>query len=116
MKYAKAGLAVVVSVLGAVVVALGTTSTGDAGDIDTKTWLVALLAVLGSGGLVWIVENVPEYAAGIAKSALAFLTAGIAALVVALDDNMISQAEWLTALSTAIVATGVVYQVANKDG
>jgi hypothetical protein len=45
---------------------------------------------------------------------VAGLTAGIASLVVALDDNMISSAEWLTAFSAAAVATGLVYQVANK--
>lgn len=115
MKYLKAVLAVIVSAAGAVVVALGTASSGDAGDIDNKTWLIAILAILGSGGLVWLVENVPAYAAGIAKSALAFLTAGISALVIALDDNLISQAEWLTALSAAVVATGFVYQATNTE-
>jgi hypothetical protein len=115
MKYLKAVAAVIVSALGAVVVALGTTSTGDAGDIGGKTWLVGLLAVLGSGGLVFLVENVPAVAAGVAKAGMAFLTAGVGSLVVALDDDVISQAEWLTAASAAFVATGLVYQAKNAS-
>ena len=114
MKYAKALLAVIVSAVGAVIVALGTTSTGNFGDIDGKHWLLAALAVLGSGGLVWLVSNISGTAGGVAKAIIAFLTAGIGSLVVALDDNVISQAEWLTALSAAVVATGLVYQTANK--
>lgn len=116
MPYAKAVLAVVVSAIGALVVALGTTSTGDIGDIDTKSWLLAGAAVLGSGALVWLVQNIPSVAGGVAKAIVAFLSAGIASLVIALDDNLISQAEWLTALSAAVAATGLVYQITNKDG
>ncbi len=115
MKYLKAFITVAVATAGALVVALGTTSTGDFGDIDSKTWLIAALAVLGSGGLVAFVENLPAAAAGVIKMILAGLTAGIASLVVALDDNLISQAEWLTAFSAAAVATGLVYQVTNKE-
>jgi hypothetical protein len=114
MKYLKAFVTIVVATAGALVVALGTTSTGNFGDIDTKTWLIAVLAVLGSGGLVAFVENLPQVASGVIKTIVAGLTAGIASLVVALDDNMISSAEWLTAFSAAAVATGLVYQVANK--
>lgn len=107
----KAAVAIVVSAAGALVVALGTGNT-DIGDLDSQTWLVAALAVLGSGGLVWFAQNGP--AAPAIKAVIAFLTAGIGSLVVALDDNHISQAEWLTAFSVAAVATGLVYQVTNK--
>jgi hypothetical protein len=109
--YLKALVAVVVSALGALVVALGTGAT-DFGDISTQQWLIAALAVLGSGGIVWFTENGP--AAPYIKAAMAFLSAGIASLVVALDDDVLTQAEKLTALSAAVVATGFVYQVQNR--
>lgn len=112
MLYLKAILAVVVSAAGALVVALGTGNT-DIGDLDSKSWLIAALAVLGSGGLVWLTENGPWHA--YIKTVMAFLTAGIAALVLALDDDVVTQAEWLTAFSAAVVATGFVYQAANSD-
>jgi hypothetical protein len=109
--YAKAIIAVVVSALGAVVVALGTGNT-DFGDIDTKSWLIAALAVLGSGGLVWLTENGP--AAPYIKALIAFLSAGVGSLVLALDDDILTRAEQLTAFAAAVVATGFVYQVTNK--
>lgn len=112
MKYAKAFLAVAVSAIGAVVVALGTGNT-DVGDISAKNWLIAVLAVLGSGGLVWLTENGP--AAPYIKAVMAFLSAGIGSLVLALDDDIISQGEYLTAISAAIIATGFVYQVSNSE-
>lgn len=111
MTYLKAFLAVVVSAAGAITVALGTGNT-DFGDISTKSWLITLLAVLGSGGLVWYTENGP--AAPIIKTVIAFLTAGIGSLVVALDDDVITKAEYLTAFSAAVLATGLVYQATNK--
>lgn len=109
--YLKAIVAVIVSALGALVVALGTGAT-DFGDISTQQWLIALLAVLGSGGIVWLTENGP--AAPYIKAVMAFLSAGVASLVVALDDSVLTQAEKLTALSAAVVATGFVYQIQNK--
>lgn len=112
MQYAKAILAVVVSALGALVVALGTGVT-DFGDIDTQSWLIAALAVLGSGGLVWFAENGP--AAAVVKAVMAFLSGGIGSLVLALDDDVLTRAEQLTALSVAIVASGLVYQVKNAE-
>lgn len=113
--YVKAVAAIVVSALGALTVALGTGHT-DFDAIDTQTWLVAALAVLGSGGFVWFVENVQGVAGGVIKAVLAFLTAGISALVVALDDDVLTRAEQLTAFSAAIVATGLVYQLTNAPG
>lgn len=111
--YIKAILAIVVSALGAAVVALGTGAT-DFDDISGKSWLIALLTVLGSGGIVWLTENGP--AAPAIKAVMAFLTAGIGSLVLALDDDVLTRAEQLTALVAAIVATGFVYQVANEPG
>jgi hypothetical protein len=110
--YVKALLAVVVSAGGAIIVALGTGNT-DFSDIDTKSWLIALLAVFGSGGLVWFTENGP--AAPAIKAVLAFLSAGVASLVLSLDDDVITRAEYLTAFVAAVVATGFVYQVPNAQ-
>jgi hypothetical protein len=45
---------------------------------------------------------------------MAFLSAGVSSLVLGLDDSHLSRAEQLTALSAAVVATGFVYQLANK--
>lgn len=111
--YPKALAAIVVAALGALVVALGTGNT-DFGDIDLQTWLIAAGTVLASGGLVWFQENGP--AAPAIKAVAAFLSAGIGSLVIALDDDALTRAEQLTALSAAIVATGFVYQLAGpKD-
>jgi FtsH-binding integral membrane protein len=109
--YLKAILAVLVSAAGALVVALGTGNT-DFSDISASSWLIAALTVLGSGGLVWLTENGP--AAPAIKAVIAFLTAGIGSAVLALDDNHITHAEWLTAITAAVVATGFVYQATNK--
>lgn len=110
MSYKKAFATIIVSAVGALVAALGTGAT-DVGDLDAKSWLIAIGTVLGSGGIVWLTENGPWHQ--YIKAVMAFLSAGIASLVIALDDNFISQAEWLTAFSAAVVATGLVYQVKN---
>lgn len=109
--YIKALAAVVVAAIGALTVALGTGAT-DFGDISTQQWLISAGAVLGSGGLVWLTENGP--AAPAIKAVMAFLSAGIASLVLALEDDLLSRAEQLTAVGAAIVATGFVYQLTNK--
>jgi len=108
----KALTAIAVSGIGALVLALGTVSSGNIGDLSGQSWLVAALAVLGSGGMVWLVENTT--AAPVAKAVLAILTAGIASLVVALDDGIVSQTEFLTAASVAIIASGFVYQAPKE--
>jgi Na+/melibiose symporter-like transporter len=112
MTIAKALIAVVVSAVGALVTALGTSPQQSFSTLSTTQWLVAVGSVLGSGGVVWFVENGPAHA--YIKTVVAFLSAGIASLVVALGDGVISQAEWLTAFGAAVVATGLVFQVANK--
>lgn len=112
MLYVKALAAVLVSALGALVVALGTGAT-DFEDISAQQWLIAAGAVLGSGGLVWLAENGP--AAPAIKAVLAFLSAGVASLVLALEDDVLTRAEQLTAFSAAVVATGFVYQLTNKS-
>lgn len=110
--YAKALLAVAVSAAGAIVTALGTSPEQSFSTLSTAQWLLAIGSVLGSGGVVWFVENGAAHQ--YIKTVVAFLSAGIASLVVALGDNVVSQAEWLTAFSAAVVATGLVYQVKNS--
>lgn len=110
-QYAKALISTVVAAAGALVVALGTGNTSF-GDISTKSWLIAGGTVLASGGLVWFTENGP--AAPAIKAVISFLSAGVASLVVALDDSHITQAEYLTAFAAAVVATGFVFQAQNK--
>jgi len=114
MPYLKAIVAIVISAAGAVVTALGPGTGSSIGDIDTTHWLIALATVLGSGGLVWWVENVPGVAGNIIKTVLSFLSAGVASLIVALDDNQITQTEWLVAFIAAVTATGLVYQAKNS--
>jgi len=111
MPYLKALAAIVVSAAGALVVALGTGDT-DFDDLSTQKLLIAALAVLGSGGLVYLTENGP--AAPAIKAVMAFLSAGIGSLVLALEDNHLTRAEELTAFAAAVVATGFVFQAANK--
>jgi Na+/melibiose symporter-like transporter len=108
---AKALIAVVVSAVGALVTALGTSPQQSFSTLSTTQWLVAVGSVLGSGGVVWFVENGPAHA--YIKTVVAFLSAGIASIVVALGDGIISQAEWLTAFGAAVVATGLVFQIKN---
>lgn len=110
--YKKALLAIGVSAVGALVTALGTSPQQSLGSLDLTHWLLAIGTVLGSGGVVWWVENGPWHT--YIKTVIAFLSAGIASLVVALNDNVITQAEWLTAFSAAVVATGLVFQAKNK--
>lgn len=111
-QYVKAIAAVVVAILGALVVALGTGAT-DFGDIDNVTWLTAAGTVLASGALTWWAENVPGTAGGIIKAVIASLTAAVSSLTVALDDDLLTRAEQLTALSAFIVGLTAVYQLRN---
>lgn len=107
----KAFVAVLVAAAGALVVALGP-GAGGLGSLDATHWLLAVGAVLGSGGIVYFCENGAAHL--YIKTVVAFLSAGIASLVVALNDNVITQAEWLVAAVAAVTATGFVYQVTNK--
>lgn len=114
MTIAKAVMAIVVSAAGALVTALGTSPEQTLSGLSAKTWLVAIIAILGSGGFTWLAQNIPGVAGGIIKAVVAFLTAGLASLVVALNDGVITQAEWITAFSAAAVALAAVYQITNK--
>jgi hypothetical protein len=110
--YLKAIAALVVAVIAALITALGTGTT-DFGDLDAQTWLIALATVLASGALVWWTENIQGIAGGIIKAVVGALGAAIAALIPALDDKVISNVEWLTALSAFVVGLAAVYQIPN---
>ena len=106
----KAILAMLVAGAGSIITVLG---NGELSDVSGRNWLIAALAVLGSGGAVWLVENGP--AAPVIKAVFAALTAGIGSLVLSLEDSVLSQGEWISAFVVAVVATGLVYQVPNDD-
>lgn len=112
MTAAKALIGIAVSAVGALVVALGPGTGQTLGNLDTTHWLLAIGSVLGSGGLIWFTQN--GAAAPAIKAVVAFLSAGIASLVTALNDGVITQSEWLVALMAAVTATGLVYQITNR--
>lgn len=112
--YGKAIIAILVAFIGSLIVA---TSVGDQslGDLSTRDWAEAAGAALASGGMVWLVANIPGVAGGVAKSIAAAATAGIASYLVATGADSaggvtVTSSEWLGILSVAIVATGFVYQ------
>ena len=113
-KYAKAVVATLVAVGAALMTALGTSPQQNLAHLDTKTWLVAIGAILASGGMTWWTENVPGVAGGIIKGGVASAGAFVTVLVTAYADNFVSQAELIGAISSAIVALGAVYQISNK--
>lgn len=114
MSALKALLSAAVALAGALVVGLGTGNNGSLGSLDLKTWLLAGLAVLGSGGVVYACQNITGVAGTAIKAIVAFLSAGIASLVTALNDTHITQAELLVAFVAAVSATGLVYQATNS--
>ncbi len=114
MTYAKAAVATLVAIAAALVTALGTSPQQNLAHLDTRTWLVAIGAILASGALTWWTTNVPGVAGGIIKAAIASGGAFVAALITAYDDNIVSQAELIGAISAALVALAAVYQVTNR--
>jgi hypothetical protein len=110
-QYAKALVNTAIAAGAALVAALGTGAT-DFGDISAKSWLIAAIAVLGSGGMVWFTSNGP--AAPAIKAVVGLLTAGFGSAVISLDDDVFTRAEQLTALAAAAAAYGIVYQTSNK--
>lgn len=112
---AKAVVSTVIAFAGALIVGLGTGNNGSLSDLSVQTWLIAAGTALASGGVVHYCENGP--AAPTIKTVVAFLSAGVASLVTALDDHHITQAEYLVAFVAAVTATGFVYQVTGpKSG
>lgn len=109
----KGFIALAVAVLAALTTAL--TGKTDFADIDTRTWLIALGAVLASGALTAFVTNVTGVAGGIIKAVIGALGAAVASLVTALDDQVLTQVEMLTALSAFVVGLSLVYQIPDPE-
>jgi uncharacterized membrane protein len=107
--YVKGFIALLVAVLAALTTAL--TGKTDFADIDTRTWLIALGAVLASGALTAFVTNVAGVAGGIIKAVVGAFGAAVASLVTSLDDQKLTQVEMLTALSAFVVGLSLVYQI-----
>ena len=107
--YIKGIIALIVAVLAALTTAL--TGKTDFAEIDTRTWLIALGAVLASGALTAFVTNVAGVAGGIIKAVIGALGAAVASLATALDDQVLTQVEMLTALSAFVVGLSLVYQI-----
>ena len=107
--YVKGLIALAVAVVAALTTAL--TGKTDFADIDTRTWLIALGAVLASGALTAFVTNVAGVAGGIIKAVIGAFGAAVASLVTSLDDQVLTQVEMLTALSAFVVGLSLVYQI-----
>ena len=105
----KAGVALVVAVLGALAAPL----VGDMSfsDLTSQDWLIMLGTVLASGALVAFVDNVPGVAGGIIKALIGALGAATAVLVSANADAMITTGEKVAALSAFVVGLSAVYQI-----
>lgn len=109
----KATLALVMAILAALTTAL--TGKTDFSDIDTRTWLIALGTVIASGALTGFVTNVLGIAGGIIKAVVGAFGAAIASLVVALDDQVLTQVEIVTAIAAFVAALSVVYEVPDPE-
>jgi peptidoglycan/LPS O-acetylase OafA/YrhL len=107
--YVKGLIALGVAILAALTTAL--TGKTDIADIDTRTWLIALGAVLASGALTAFVTNVAGVAGGIIKAVIGALGAAVASLATALDDQVLTQVEMVTAVSAFVVGLSLVYQI-----
>lgn len=107
MTIAKAIVAAIVALIGALVVGLEGDDT-----LTTVDWLVALVAVVGSGGVVWYSDNTA--AAPYVKAVAGFVTGGATALIAALGDEIVTTQEALIALGAAIAAAGFVAVVPNR--
>lgn len=117
--YAKTLVALVVAAAGALVTALG---PGDMslGDLSTKSWVEAIIAVLGSAVFVHALDNIPGGVGQVAKALAAAATAGLGAFLLAIADESaaganVTQSEWLGVFITAVLATGFVYQTTESN-
>ncbi len=114
-KYAKAVIATLIAVAAALVTALGTSPQQNLSHLDTRTWLLVVGAILGSGAITWWTTNVPGLAGGIIKAVVASAAAFVTALFTAYADNIVTQAELIGAISAALVALAAVYQISNRE-
>lgn len=109
----KGFIALVVAILAALTTAL--TGKTDIGDIDTRTWLIALGAVIASGALTAFVTNITGVAGGIIKAVIGAFGAAVASLITALDDQVLTQVEIVTAISAFVVGLSLVYEIPDPE-
>jgi hypothetical protein len=105
MTVAKAIAAALVALGSSLVIAL------DDGHISTAEGITGALAVLGSAGVVWYAMN--GAGARYVKAVVGAMAAALTVLLVALDDNVITQQEWVSAIVAAIIGLGIVAAVPN---
>lgn len=107
MQYLKALAAAAVAGAASIATAL------DDDTISNVEWMTAGLAVCGSAGVVWYVTNGPggQYA----KALFGGLTAGFTALIVAMQDNILSSQETVTTGIAVLVGLGLVAAVPNSE-
>lgn len=109
--YTKAIVTAIAAVLAALSAQIG---QGDLDGIDGEGWVRVGVVLLGGTAFTWFAENVPGVAGGIIKAALGAGTALLTALSAAYEnDGVVTQGEWLTALSLALAALATVYQLRN---
>lgn len=108
---AKALVALVGIAIAAVAQVLG---NGTFGSLDTGDYLYVIGAIVGSGALVYLGENVPGVLGGAIKALVAGGGAAVTLLATAYaGDAVISQGEYLTAAAGAIAVLVGTYQVDN---
>lgn len=108
---AKALVAIVLAVAAALVTALGTSPQQNLSHLGWVDWLTIIGAILASGGVVYFTENGAAhlYIKAVVGAGGIFVTS----LITALSDNVITQAEWITAFAAAIAAFAAVFQTTN---
>lgn len=105
----KAVVALVGVAIAAVAQVLG---NGDFDKLDTGDWLAVAAAVLGSGALVYLGDNVPGVLGGAIKALVAGGSAFVASLIAGYAvDAHLSTGEWLVAASASIAILVGTYQV-----
>lgn len=105
MTNAKAGVAVVIALGVAITAALQGDNT-----IGVQDGIVIALAVLGSGALTWWLDKSQA-----AKAFAGGLGASLTALGVAIsDDQIVTHAEWATAVVGGLIAFSGVFWTPNE--
>ena len=112
-RYAKAILAFLIAVGGALVTALGTSPQQNLSHFDTVTWLTTIGAILATPALTALVENMPGIAGGIIKAIVGSGGAFLTSLIAAYADNVVTQGEWIGAVCIGLTALAGIYQVTN---
>ena len=109
--YVKAIVTLIASVLAALAAQIG---SGNLDAIDGEGWVRIGLVILGGSAATWFAENVQGVAGGVIKAFIGSATALLSSLSTAFENGGgVTTAEWLTALSLALGAFTVVYQLRN---